>query len=101
MDAQYGISRLEVFYKINKYKKYVGKKYTIQGMYEFLGVDSVNFIDNFKLLFYAICKNYYTRINGKMELIAIPIHDEEEFKIYDLQRAVDRFIELENSQGPG
>lgn len=50
-----------------------------------------------KLIGYSVCSNQYIDIDGRKELIPVP---EEDFEITEIEKAVDRFIELE-SQGPG
>jgi len=72
-----------------------GKKYTLQGL--LLWMDEDKIYEPMKLIKYSVCVNCYENFEGKQELIPVPMED---FELEDIEKAVDRFIELENSQGP-
>jgi len=71
-----------------------GDKYTLQGM--LLWMDGGKIYEPMKLIGYSVCENCYEEFEGRQEMIPVPI---ENFKLDEIEKAIDRFIELED-QGP-
>lgn len=90
------MNREEILQELKDKQIVYGEKYTLQAMLLWMDEDGKEYCP-MKLIGYSVCSNHYIDVEDRKELIPIPEFD---FEVDEIEMAVDKFIELENGQGP-